>query len=96
MPDKWHCSTVTSIFKKGDPADCTNYRPISLLHIGYKLFAQILLARLQRAGVDNYLWGTQFGFRKGRGTGDALFVLHHLLEQTCAKSKGRLVLLALD
>ena len=43
IPDKWHDASVAMIFKKGDPADRANYRPISLLCIGYKLFAGILL-----------------------------------------------------
>ena len=47
VPDVWHDACVTTIFKKGDPSDCNNYRPISLVQVGYKLFAQILLARLQ-------------------------------------------------
>ena len=38
------------LFKKGDPAECENYRPISISSIGYKLFAAILLQRLKQAG----------------------------------------------
>ena len=34
------------MFKKGDPADANNYRPICLQSIGYKLFASLLQERL--------------------------------------------------
>ena len=56
------------MFKKGDPSDCNKYRLISLLVVGYNLFANILLSRLREAGAEERLWPTQFGFRRGRGT----------------------------
>lgn len=45
LPDDWHLVRVSTIYKKGDPADCQNYRPLSLLNISYKVFASILLNR---------------------------------------------------
>ena len=87
---------MSTIFKKGDPSDCNNSRPISLIQIGYKLFAQTLLNRLQSAGVDDLLWNTQFGFRRGRGTSDALFVIRRAMERVSATKDGKLTLLALD
>ena len=71
-------------------------RPISLLDIGYKLFAVILLNRLKAAGADEQLWPTQFGFRKGRGTGDALFLARRAVERAWAEKDGKLTMLALD
>ena len=96
VPDDWHEAVVSAIFKKGDPASCENYRPISLLAIGHKLFATILLRRLKAAGADARIWPTQFGFRTGRGCADALFVARRLLERTCAAKNGSLIFLALD
>ena len=43
------------LFKKGDTAECDNYRPISISPIGYKLFAAILLQRLKKAVVMTML-----------------------------------------
>ena len=96
IPEKWHDSRVAMLFKKGDPADCSNYRPISLLCIGNKLFAMILLQRLRDAGAEEALWPTQFGFRRGRGTLDALFVARRVIEESMELKDGKAVLLALD
>ena len=96
VPDVWHDARVAMLYKKGDPAECSNYRPISLLCICYKMLAIILLERLQEAGAEQLLWRTQFGFRKGRGTQDALFIARRAIEQSWELKDGRAVLLALD
>ena len=84
------------IYKKGDPASCEHYRPISVLAIGYKIFASILKQRLLDAGVDKLLWHSQFGFRKHCSTSDAIFVARRRIEAACAHRSGGLSLLALD
>ena len=96
VPDDWHRARVAMIFKKDDPASCDNYRPISLLSIGYKMFAVILLERLRRAGAEKRLWPTQFGFRSKSGTADALFVARRELERANCEKNGKSVFLALD
>ena len=83
-------------FKKGDPAICDNYRPISLLAIGYKILAAIILARLKRAGAEDRVWNTQFGFKSGSGTTDALFVARRVLDNAWADKDATCVFLALD
>ena len=96
VPDMWHDSRTALIHKKGDVADPSNYRPISLLCISYKILAIILLERLRAAGAESVLWATQFGFRRRRGTKDALFVARRVLEETLEFQNGRAILLALD
>ena len=81
VPEDWRYARVAAIFKKGDVADCPNYRPISLLQIGYKMFASILLDRLKKGGAENRLWPTQYGFRSKCGTADALFLARRAIEQ---------------
>ena len=68
MPHEWQVSRVACIFKKGDLAECFNYRPISLLSAGYKIFAAVLLNRLRDGGAEDRIWPTQFGFRRRHGT----------------------------
>ena len=96
LPNDWQTARVQSIFKKGDPSDCNNYRPISLLCIGYKLLATILLSRLKAAGAEARIWSTQFGFKSKSGTAEALFILRRLLEQAWETDDGAISLLALD
>jgi len=96
IPSEWHRSRVAALFKKGDEAQCGNYRPISLLCIGFKILGYILLARLVEAGSDERLWPSQFGFRRKRGTFDAIFVAKRMLERAQASSDEVLNFLALD
>ena len=37
IPDSWHEAKIVILFKKGDPKDIENYRPISLLSHSYKI-----------------------------------------------------------
>ena len=96
VPQSWHLQEVALIFKKGDPADCGNYRPICLLNAAYKIFAMILLQRLLAAGADDKLWPSQFGFRKHRSTEHALHCIRRSVEQAWAHRNGQLHVLALD
>jgi len=84
------------VFKKGDPALCENYRPICVLSIAYKILASMLKQRLLDAGVERQLWRTQYGFRKQRGTVDAIHIARRRIELACAQRRGSVSLLALD
>ena len=84
------------MYKKGCPADCDNYRPISLVSILYKVYASILLSRLKSGGAEQRLWRRQFGFRSRRSTEDALFIVRRRVEQAWAARNGHAFILALD
>ena len=96
MHDSGHLARIAATFKKGDPHDCSNYRQISLLSASYKLFAMILLNRLRKANVDEHIWHTQFGFKRGARVTDALFMARRFIDQAHATKDSKLVLLALD
>ena len=96
IPKDWLLARVTLIFKKGDPACCHNYGPICLTTAAYKIFATLLSGRLQAAGVEDKLWKSQFGFRRGRSTTDAIYVARRVIELACAQRHGQIQFLALD
>ena len=61
---------IVTLFKnKGDRSDCNNFRGISLLSVVGKVFAQVVLARLQIL-ADRIYPESQRDFRSGRSTVD--------------------------
>ena len=78
VPTDFTQADVVSIYKKGNAELPQNYRPISLLlNTSYKILAKIYQTRLSNA-IDSQLHDTQFGFRKGRSTSEALFCVRRL------------------
>jgi hypothetical protein len=56
----------------------------------------MLKERLLQVKVDGALWGSQFGFRSGYSTEDAIFIARRRIEIAKAQRNGRITLLALD
>lgn len=96
VPTAWRLAQAILIYKKGPLTECENYRPISLISILHKVYANILLNRLKAAGAERRLWHTQFGFRSARSTEDALFIVRRRLEQAWASRGGKYLFLVLD
>ena len=70
MPAKWKGGLIRLLFKKGDPTECRNFRPVVLLRAVYKLYTAILTDRLTRiAEKYHLLHPSQEGFRNHRSTG---------------------------
>ncbi|KAK6747781.1 hypothetical protein RB195_000773 [Necator americanus] len=46
---KWKTSKTVLLYKKGDPHDISNYRPICLLSVIYKLFISEILNRIEKS-----------------------------------------------
>lgn len=64
------------MFKKGDPEDLNNYRPISLLPSFSKIFESAMNSRLTDFfKMYDLLNNQQHGFQKGKSTQTALFDL---------------------
>ena len=73
FPDLCKIAKVIPIFKKDDPLDCVNYRPISLLPIFSKIFEKIIYSRTYKFLESNKLIYTcQFSFRANHSTNHAL------------------------
>ena len=59
-----------------------NYRGITLVSCFSKIFTGILNNRISnRAESNNILSDSQIGFRKGRSTTDAVFVLNAIIQK---------------
>ena len=79
IPEDWRYSHIVPIYKqKGDNMECGNYRGIKLMEHVMKIFERVIDERLRRV-VDTD--ERQFGFRKRKGTVDAIFILRQLQEK---------------
>jgi hypothetical protein len=96
FPMDWCCADVVALFKKGCIEDPDNYRPISLVCVAYKIFAALVLARLQDGGIEDRLTKSQFGFRRKRGTNDGIFAVRRHIDLALAQRYGSKGILALD
>ena len=65
FPDVWKKSYIFPVFKKGNKSDISNYRGITSLCAGSKLFEILIGETLQRR-VAHYIATEQHGFQPGR------------------------------
>jgi hypothetical protein len=84
-PEEWKHTRIKVIFKKGDPQLPSNYRPISILPILYKLLSRILHQRLKKF-LDPEQCIDQAGFRAGFSCEDHLLTLVLLYEKLTEKN----------
>ncbi|KAG6929473.1 hypothetical protein G0U57_005561, partial [Chelydra serpentina] len=88
-------ANIVTLYKdKGDRSDCNNYRGISLLSVVGKVFARVILNRLQKL-ADRVYPESQCGFRAGRSTTDMVFSLRQLQEK-CREQHKPLLLAFID
>ena len=95
IPAEWKHAHVVNIYKgSGDSSSPTRYRPISLLNVQYKLYARLIQTRIAHH-MDHLISETQFGFRKGKSTGDPLHILRRV-QELFESTRQPLYLLFLD
>ena len=79
-PQDWKRSVFIPVPKKGNVAECSNYRTIALISHANKVMLKILQARFQQY-MNHELTDVQTGFRKGRGTRDQIANIHWIIEK---------------
>ena len=95
VPQDMRDAKIVTLYKnKGERSDCNNYRGISLISIVGKVYARVLLARLQKL-ADRVYPKSQCGFRAGRSTIDMVFSLRQLQEK-CREQNQPLYIAFID
>lgn len=79
-PDEWCSSLYIPLFKKGNPADCNNYRMIALIPHASKILLQIINSRL-RPYLLPQIAEEQTGFMPGKGTREQIGNVRQLIEK---------------
>ena len=76
FPDSLKIAKIIPIYKKGEPTDLSNYRPISLLTTISKIFERIIHIQFQEyLNRNNLLAEQQYGFRPNHSTEYAVIKL---------------------
>ncbi|CAG4991855.1 unnamed protein product [Parnassius apollo] len=77
---QWTESNIILLYKKGDKHEIGNYRPISLMSNIYKIFAKIILKRIERT-LDEQQPIEQARFRKDYSVIDHIHVVREVIEK---------------
>jgi exonuclease III len=80
-PDDFTQVVMIPIEKKHNATECSDHRTISLVSHASKILLQILTKRIEAKTVS-VIGKTQFGFRRGVGTRDAIGVLRTVVERS--------------
>ena len=89
MPQAWTQAIVVPIHKRGDKKCPASYRPISLLSITGKLYANHLLQKSQDWLLDqDILSPEQVGFKAGKSRLDHYMILSHLISKYASQSSA--------
>lgn len=96
LPHSWRTSHIKILYKgKGALDDPNSYRGIALEQNPYKLFSSIINLRLRQA-IDHLIPEEQFGFRKGRGTLQAVGVLLDDIQEKLKYRRGKYMAVFID
>ena len=88
VPMEWRSANVTAIFKKGDRFKASNYRPVSLTSLCYKLQEHIIVSNtMKHLEHHKILTDCQHGFRAQRSCETQLVTLCHELADSLDMNK---------
>ena len=96
VPSSWKTSNTILVYKKGDRADLSNWRPLALGDTMPKLFAALIADRLTDWAIDREkLSPAQKGFLRDEGCYEHNFVLQEILTDA-RRRRGQAVVAWLD
>ena len=80
LPSDWLSVNIIPVLKKGDEGNPSNYRPISLTIIWYKIMEHIIYHSIMEH-LENYniLCNYQYGFRQGHSSETQLITVEDIL-----------------
>ena len=88
VPQMWKHANVMSLFKKGDPSEINDYRPVSRLSCTSKIMERIVFKNVFNYMRDNGILSShQSGFQSGDSTVDQLAYLYHVFSQALDEKK---------
>ena len=80
-PDEFSKTIVVPLPKKENAVKCSDFRTISLIPHVSKIMLRVLTQRIN-GKAESYLSDSQFGFRKGVGTRDAIGTMRMLIQRS--------------
>ena len=88
FPACWRQANITPIPNGPSSSSVANYRPISITSVLSKVFEHQVSVRLRRFSErSRVLPTTQFAYRKGLGTCDALLCMSHTLQNALERGQ---------
>ena len=78
IPENWHVTIFSMLPKSGNLECPSNWRPIAMLPILYKIFAKMLYYRLYPI-LDVCQANSQFGFRRNKRIEDVFAILESII-----------------
>ena len=88
-PSRWKSANVCGVFKKGKKSDSSNYRPISLTCIAFKILEHIVHGHAMKHFEHyNVLTDCQHGFRSKRSTELQLILTIHDIASSLQQNKS--------
>jgi hypothetical protein len=92
IPSSISNAYIHLLYKKGDPQDIGNWRPISLLNVDYKILAKIISDRMRKC-LPKIIHSDQKGFVPSRRLEDAVIKATTLIEYCHLQDKPKYMLL---
>jgi len=88
FPQTWKEPDIRWLFKKGDPLEIANYRPIALGNTLYKLYMRILTNRLEElVESTGIVSDEQQGFRTDRSCAAAIIMLKTIIARRMSQKR---------